>query len=206
MAALPEPAGLYDPANEHDACGIAFVAELRRGPSHAVVQLGLTALENLAHRGAFGADTKTGDGAGILVQLPDELFRPVAVELGIALPPRGGYGSGMVFLPTEAAAAARAKSSIGEIAASEGLSVLGWREVPVDLSVAGKDARAVAPRFAQIFVAPAGPAADPEQTAGSALAIERRLFVLRKRIEHEIDGVYLPSLSARTFVYKGMLA
>jgi glutamate synthase (NADPH/NADH) large chain len=211
MAIERESAGLYDPANEHDACGIAFVAELRRGPSHAIVDLGLTALENLAHRGAFGADTKTGDGAGILVQMPDGLFRPVAAELGLALPTAGAYGSGMAFLPADAEAATRAKSAVGQIAASEGLSVLGWRDMPVDLSVAGNAAQAVAPTFGQIFVAralPAGCADRVEQdpAGGSVLDLERRLFVLRKRAEHEIDGLYFPSLSARTFVYKGMLA
>jgi glutamate synthase (NADPH/NADH) large chain len=200
VAGSPEPAGLYDPANEHDACGIAFVAELRRGPSHALVELGLTALGNLAHRGAFGSDPETGDGAGILVQMPDRLFRAVGAEAGLELPPLGRYGSGLTFLPEDAGAAAAARSTIERLAGEEELTVLGWREVPVDLDVAGRSAREVAPGFAQVFIG------KPGDAAGTTMELERRLFVLRKRAEHEVAGLYFPSLSARTFVYKGMLA
>jgi glutamate synthase (NADPH/NADH) large chain len=189
-------AGLYDAAFEHDACGVAFVADMRNGPSHRVVELGLTALENLAHRGAFGADPDTGDGAGILVQLPDGLFRAV---VDFPLPPRGAYGSGMAFLPTDEAEALGARHAVDALASDEGLEVLGWRQVPVDLDVAGASARAVSPGFFQLFVA-----GQKRDLCG--MELERRLFVLRKRAEHEIDGVYFPSLSGRTFVYKGMLA
>jgi len=195
---------LYDPANEHDACGIAFVAELRRGPSHAVVDLALTALENLAHRGAFGSDAETGDGAGILLQMPDRLFRAAAGELGIELPPPGQYGSGLAFLPRDPREAADARAEVCLLAEEEGLAVLGWREVPARLEVAGEGARRVAPSFTQIFVG-----WRPGATAGKTCtpaALERRLFVLRKRAEHGREGLYFPSLSARTFVYKGMLA
>jgi glutamate synthase (NADPH/NADH) large chain len=211
--ALARPAGrrgLYDPRFEHDACGVAFVATLERRASHEVVDAGLRALENLAHRGAFGADPETGDGSGILVQMPDRLLRAV---VPFELPPVGSYGSGVAFLPEDAGKAAAAREAVARLAAEEGLALLGWRELPVDLEQAGRQARAVAPRFEQVFVAaardaagrlvapPAGgpPAADPD-------ALERRLFVLRKRVEHAVAGVYFPSLSNRTLVYKGMLA
>ena len=189
-------ASLYDPAFEHDACGVAFVADMGHGASHRVVELGITALENLAHRGALGADPETGDGAGILLQMPDAFFREVA---GAELPPPGSYGSGMVFLPTDAATASSARSAVDELAQSEGLRVLSWRDVPVELSRSGSSARAVAPFFAQLFIA-----ARNEGVSG--MDLERRLFVLRKRVEHASAGVYFPSLSTRTFVYKGMLA
>jgi len=197
--ATPEAASLYDAAFEHDACGVAFVADMANGPSHRVVELGITALENLAHRGAFGADPETGDGAGILVQLPDLLFRAIA---GVALPERGCYGSGMAFLPTDRARAVAAKNTVATIAESEGLEVLGWRPVPVDPTQAGAGALAVAPLLEQVFVS--GAPSGGETLSG--LALERRLFALRKRAEHAVDGLYFPSLSSRTFVYKGMLA
>ena len=195
MAVHCEPrAGLYAADFEHDACGIAFVADLAGARSHRIVELGLTALENLAHRGAFGADPDTGDGAGILVQMPDRLWRD---EMDLQLPPTGSYGSGMAFLPTGDDAEQAARARFEAIALDEGLQVLCWRQVPVDLSAAGAGARAVAPGFAQPFLAGEGL---------SGLPLERRLFVVRKRAEHEIGDLYLPSLSCRTFVYKGMLA
>jgi glutamate synthase (NADPH/NADH) large chain len=215
MAVPTEPrTGLYSPDFEHDACGVAFVADMRRGRSHEVVELGLTALENLAHRGAFGSDPETGDGAGILVQMPDRLWRE---SVNFELPPEGRYGTGMVFLPGDEDGDRATRAAIGRVAEEEGLEVLGWRDVPVDLSVVGSSARAAAPRFAQIFLAGRRPvAADPAaRTSGSpvapppnlsGLALERLLFVVRKRAEHEIPDLYLPSLSCRTFVYKGMLA
>ncbi len=200
--ATSDAAGLYDPAFEHDACGVAFVADVKGRRSHATVELGLSALENLAHRGAFGADPGTGDGAGILVQLPDRLFRSV-VPFG--LPPAGAYGSGMAFLPADGRAAAGFKERFAELAASEGLVVLGWREVPVDLGGVGETARRTAPHFEQVFVAGKR---DGGGCGLEGLALERRLYVLRKRTEHDVAarGVYFPSLSARTFVYKGMLS
>jgi len=206
VAVLPSPGGLYDPANEHDACGIAFVAELRRGPSHAVVDLGLTALENLAHRGAFGSDAETGDGAGILVQMPDGLFRAVAGELGIELPAPGRYGSGLAFCPRDPDEASTARAAFESLATEEGLCVLGWRDLPVRLEYAGSGARQVAPFIAQVFVGLADSTDEIGEGAAGVLALERRLFVVRKRAEHVVDGLYFPSLSARTFVYKGMLA
>ena len=198
MTTEQEAAGCYDPAFEHDACGVAFVADLRQPASHRVVTLGLTALENLAHRGAFGADPSTGDGAGALVQLPHRLFREVA---GFELPGAGGYGTGMAFLPRDPRVAQEAMKLVGEIACEEGLAVLGWREVPVDLDAAGEGARTNAPQFSQVFLAPApsGPEVDAD-------GLERRCYVVRKRVEHADPSVYFPSLSTRTFVYKGMLA
>jgi glutamate synthase (NADPH/NADH) large chain len=191
-------AGCYDPAYEHDACGVAFVVDLERPASHRVVNLGLTALENLAHRGAFGADPGTGDGAGALIQLPHRLYSQVA---GFDLPEPGSYGTGMAFLPCEPRSAQRAVDLVEEIACEEGLVVLGWRDMPVELSAAGEGARAAAPRFSQVFL---GSAAARTALVGDAL--ERRCFVVRKRVEHADLGVYFPSLSTRTFVYKGMLA
>jgi glutamate synthase (NADPH/NADH) large chain len=208
MAVTDDRSGLYDAAFEHDACGVAFVADMARPPSHEVVELGLTALENLAHRGAFGADPDTGDGAGILLQMPDRLFRPLAAEAGIELPPPGHYGSGLAFLSADAGEAEAARERIGLLAAEEGLSVLGWRFVTVDLAQAGRTARDVAPNFWQLFVGATDAADRPsgEQPVSVPSRLELRLFALRKRAEHEIADCYFPSLSARTFVYKGMLA
>jgi glutamate synthase (NADPH/NADH) large chain len=207
MTRRDDVVGCYDPAFEHDSCGVAFVVDLERPASHRVVTLGLTALENLAHRGAFGADPGTGDGAGALIQLPHRLYSEVA---GFDLPGPGRYGTGMAFLPCEPRAAQRAIDLVSQVACEEGLQILGWREMPVDLSAAGQGARAVAPRFSQVFLAsaygsaPAAPTSARPALVGDAL--ERKCFVVRKRIEHANVGVYFPSLSTRTVVYKGMLA
>ncbi len=196
---LRQAEDLYDPRFEHDACGVAIVADLRRPASHRLVDLGLTALEHLAHRGAFGADPETGDGAGIMIQVPHRLLHEIAGEIGFELPPPGGYATGICFLPKDPGDRWRAKAEVQRIAASEGLQVLAWRSLPVDLSLAGSSARAAAPAFEQIFVAPATNLPEGQ-------ALERLAFVLRKRAEHEVAGVYFPSLSSRTLVYKGMLA
>ena len=205
--------GLYDPRFEHDACGVSFVADLRGRRSHRIVELGLSALCNLDHRGALGADEGTGDGAGILIQVPDRFFRSV---VDFELPPAGYYGTGMAFLPQDPHEARQAIAHVEKIVKSEELEVLGWREVPIDPSVLGQGSSTTMPNFAQIFVG---------GSDLSGLALDRRLYPVRKRIEHEIhlkagvdegneamggmstahDGVYFPSLSARTFVYKGML-
>ncbi|HEX9970265.1 MAG TPA: glutamate synthase subunit alpha, partial [Acidimicrobiales bacterium] len=194
---LPEAQGLYDPAFEHDACGVSFVVDMKGRRSHELVRLGITALDNLEHRGASGSEPNTGDGAGILIQVPDTFLRAVA---GFDLPPPGSYAVGTAFLPGDPAAADAAADAIDKIVDSEGLQVLGWRPVPIDDSMIGASAKAVEPTFRQLFVA------GVNGTAGcSGMDLERRAFVLRKRIEHEVDGVYFPSLSARTLVYKGML-
>lgn len=194
--------GLYDRAFEHDACGIAMVADLHGRASHGLVRQALDALEALAHRGATGAEIATGDGAGILVQQPHQLWQSV-VEA--QLPEAGGYASGLVFLPADPDDAAKARQRIGELADEEGLSVVAWREVPVDPSMLGASALAAMPRFGQVVVAPTGGAPRGADGAPDALAVDRLAFCLRKRIEREVPVTYVVSLSARTFVYKGML-
>src|SRR5450432_3152698 len=186
--------GLYDPAFEHDACGVAFVADLAGGRSHDVVANALTALRNLEHRGATGREIDTGDGAGLLTQIPDAFFRAV-VDFDLA--PAGAYAVGIAFLPTDAPAAVVAVSAIERIVATEELHLLGWRELPVVPELAGPSARAMMPRFRQLFVAPNDPAVI-------GIALERLAFRARKRIEREAE-IYVASLSPRTIVYKGML-
>ncbi len=197
MHAFPPPQGLYDAQHEHDACGVAFVATLTGVPSHDIVSKALTALRNLDHRGAAGAEINSGDGAGILMQIPDAFLREVTAECGFTLPARHAYAVGTAFLPGDAEQVAATRQRIEELAVEEGLTVLGWREVPVDAQSLGQTARSVMPAFAQIFVSAAG-----ERLVG--MALERRAFCLRKRAEHETP-VYFPSLSSRTLVYKGML-
>ncbi|WP_165986664.1 glutamate synthase large subunit [Streptomyces sp. YIM 98790] len=187
---------MYDPANEHDACGVGFVATLTGEASHELVDQALTVLRNLEHRGATGSDPDTGDGAGILLQMPDAFLRAVA---GFELPEPGAYAAGLAFLPAgeDGAAADEAAARIEALAAEEKLRVLGWREVPVTPDLLGAAARAAMPVFRQLYVTDA----DGERTG---LELDRRVFVLRKRAEHE-TGVYFASLSSRTLVYKGML-
>ncbi|WP_344562619.1 glutamate synthase large subunit [Streptomyces axinellae] len=196
----PAKQGMYDPRYEHDACGVGFVATLTGEASHTLVEKALTVLRNLEHRGATGSDPDTGDGAGILLQVPDAFLRE---NVSFALPEAGSYAVGIAFLPAENGehaaehASADAVSHIETLASEEGLRVLGWREVPVAPQLLGTGARATMPVFRQLFVA----AADGER---SGIALDRLAFVLRKRAEREA-GVYFPSLSARTLVYKGML-
>jgi glutamate synthase (NADPH/NADH) large chain len=194
FSAQPAPTGLYDGRHEHDSCGVAFVATMRGEPGHDIVELALTALRNLEHRGAVGAEVDTGDGAGILTQVPDAFLRAVA---GFRLPPKGGYAVGNAFLPDDDAEAARAVATIDRLAREEGLAVLGWRDVPVADGLVGVTARACQPRFRQLFVSSA-------RGHIVGMALERMAFCLRKRAERE-TGVYFASLSARTLVYKGML-
>jgi len=190
--------GLYDPRFEHDACGVSFVAHLKGVASRSIVEMSLTALCNMAHRGATGAEAETGDGAGIVVQVPDSFLRAV---VPFSLPPRGSYGVGLAFLPTDADAREKAQSSIEATIAEEGLVVLGWRDVPYNPEGLGKSSRAAMPFMCQLFVADA-------LGAAVGLDLDRRLFVARKRLEHELPSeqqTYFPSLSCRTLVYKGML-
>src|ERR1700744_1683433 len=186
--------GLYDSRFEHDACGVGFVADLAARGGHDVVASALRVLCNLEHRGAAGADPDTGDGAGILTQLPHAFFREVA---GFGLPEAGGYAVGMAFLPNDPDDLTVAFARIAGLAADEGLTVLGWRDVPVKDTACGEGAREVLPHLAQLFLA--GEAGE------TGLTLDRMAFCLRKRAEHEID-VYFASLSARTIVYKGMLS
>ncbi|MEU7612153.1 glutamate synthase large subunit [Micromonospora sp. NPDC049204] len=205
----PSAQGLYDPVQEHDACGVAFVADLHGRRSHAVVANGLGALCRLDHRGARGAEPNTGDGAGIMIQVPDTFLRAAA---DVALPPAGEYATGLVFLPDDDAGEARARQVVEKYALVEGAEVLGWREVPIAPEGLGETALAAMPRVRQVFVAarrltgsPAGPAGD----ALSGIELDRVAFCLRKQAERETAerGVpaYFPSLSSRTMVYKGML-
>ncbi|MGI8937269.1 MAG: glutamate synthase large subunit [Iamia sp.] len=206
MRTAPGPHGLYDPAYEHDACGVAFVVDMHGRASRDIVDKGLLSLCHLDHRGASGAEVNTGDGAGILIQVPDRFLREV---VDFTLPAVGSYATGIAFLPQGADEADAAAEAIDKIVASEGLAVLGWRAVPVDTSSLGSMARDVEPTFRQVFLA----AGDGEL---SGLDLERRAFILRKRIEHEVGEpgvagtpgggvVYFPSLSCRTLCYKGML-
>ena len=199
FSGLPQAQGLYDPRNEHDACGVAFVATLSGQASNDIVQKGLTALRNLDHRGAVGAEENTGDGAGILLQTPDKFLRGIAAtEIdGLELPPVGSYAAGMAFLPADADDALAARARVEAMAAEEGLRVLGWRDVPVTPDILGSMARAAMPSFALLFVESAG-------DIRTGIDLDRLAFCLRKRCEHELN-VYFPSLSARTLVYKGML-
>jgi glutamate synthase (NADPH) large chain len=198
FASLPDPVGLYHPEREHDACGVAFVATMRGVAGHDIVEAALTALRNLDHRGAVGAEPDTGDGAGILTQIPDAFLREVMLDgHGLALPPAGGYAVGMAFLPDHDQRAAEAVAGIERLAAEEDLRVLGWRDVPVTPGLVGATARSCQPRFRQLFVAGAS---SPVR----GMALERMAFCLRQRAERETE-VYFPSLSVRTLVYKGML-
>ena len=193
--------GLYDARFEHDACGIALVADLHGRRTHELVLRGITALEHLAHRGATGSEEDSGDGAGILIQMPHAFL---AGEVPFDLPPAGTYAAGSVFLPTAEGDRAKAVAEIERLAAEEGMAVLGWRDLPVDASSLGSVARAAMPFMRQLFVTPASPMAEGSAPERS-LAVDRRSFVLRKRAEHEVDGVYIASLSSRTITYKGML-
>ena len=197
--------GLYDPAHDHDECGVAFVADMGGKPSHRTVSNALVALRNLEHRGAQGADPDTGDGVGVLTQVPDAFLRAVAP---FELPEPGSYAVGNAFLPVEDAALSEAVAGIERIAEQEGLRVLGWRELPTEPDYAGRTAREVMPRFSQLFLVEAdGYEADGHESGGresDGMRLERRAFCVRKRSGHEAQ-VYFPSLSARTLVYKGML-
>jgi glutamate synthase (NADPH/NADH) large chain len=192
----PAPYGLYDPRFEHDACGVSFVANIKGVASHEIVAKGIGALCNMEHRGATGAEADTGDGAGVLIQVPDTFLRAVA---GCELPVKGAYAVGLAFLPADPAAAAAAQQAIDGIVAEEGLRTLGWRVVPTDPSSLGTTAKAVMPSFQQLFVT------DPAGSTG--IDLDRKLFVVRKRIEHDLPAVqttYFPSLGSRTLIYKGM--
>ncbi|MGI9612319.1 MAG: glutamate synthase large subunit [Acidimicrobiales bacterium] len=200
MPDLPLPQGLYDPSFEHDACGVAFVADLHGRPSHDIVKAALGALRCLQHRGATNAEPNTGDGAGVMIQVPDRFFRALIPEL----PPAGHYATGMGFLPPEPSACEKAKRAIEQIASDEGLAVVAWRTVPTNPGPLGDQARGVMPSFEQVFLASA---TDPDL---AGLDLDRQVYVARKRIEHELPeqlgaALYFPSLSSRTFVYKGML-
>lgn len=196
--AFPARQGMYNPAFEKDACGLAMVATLRGEPGHDIIALALEALRNLEHRGAIGSDAGTGDGAGILTQMPDGFLREV---VAFELPPVGEYAAGLAFLPRDATARRTQKAGIERIAAEEGLTVLGWRAVPTVNEHLGKLADEARPSFEQLFVS--APAQGDRETV-SGIALDRIAYRLRKRAGHELDA-YFVSLSARTLGYKGMV-
>jgi glutamate synthase (NADPH/NADH) large chain len=206
----PAAQGLYDPRYEHDACGVGFVVNIKGHKSNAVVERGLQVLVNLQHRGACGREANTGDGAGILIQPPDRFLRKVTAPLAIGLPPAGQYGVGNVFLPRDAAQRAEAKKVVNDIIAAEGQRLLGWRPVPTSTHTLGDSAASVMPAIEQLFVGFGG---DPAILASDPMRFERALYVIRKRVERAIDELalpegrmfYIPSLSSKTLIYKGML-
>lgn len=199
--------GLYDPSNEHDACGIGFIAHIKGQKAHAIVKQGLQILENLEHRGAVGSDPLMGDGAGILIQIPDQFYRDEMARQGVSLPPYGEYGVGMIFLPKEHASRLACEQEIERAVRDEGQVVLGWRDVPVDRDMPmSPTVRGKEPLIRQIFI---GCGEDITVTD----ALERKLYVIRKTSGHAIQALklihgkefFVPSMSARTVVYKGLL-
>ena len=200
--------GLYSPETEHDSCGVGVVANIKGQKSHRIIEEGFEVLINLGHRGACGRDPETGDGAGILIQTPHEFFRRECRGLGMELPQEGEYGVGMVFMPPQPAAKQKVQDHISRVIRDEGLELFGWRDVPVDDSKLGRDARAVRPHIAQVFIGRGSPDMDAAQ-------LERKLFVVRKVVEHtlsqcrlteeEADYFYICSMSCNTVVYKGLL-
>lgn len=201
---LPKAQGLYDPQFEHDNCGVGFVAQMKGIKSHSIIQQGLQVLVNLHHRGAVGADPNTGDGAGILIQVPHKFLTKVVKELNLTLPNEGAYGVGMVFLPQEPNARYFCEGIFEKVIAEEGLEHIGWRNVPVDEKSCGLTASGTRPMVHQLFVGKGEHALE---------AIERKLYVVRKRVEHLItkakkpytEAFYVASLSSKTMIYKGQL-
>ncbi|MGH7353662.1 MAG: glutamate synthase large subunit [Candidatus Rokuibacteriota bacterium] len=199
--------GLYDPRHEHDACGVGFVVDIQGRKSHAIVEQALSVLKNLLHRGACGCEPNTGDGAGILLQMPDKFLRRECDRLGIALPPVGEYGCGLVFLPRDPAQADRVRALLHSIVDEEGQRLLGWRDVPTDDRLLGATATSVEPTIKQVFVGRGASVSDHP-------AFERKLYVIRKLFEKAVESLdireskfaYLPSLSSNTLIYKGMLS
>jgi glutamate synthase (NADPH/NADH) large chain len=203
-AGVPAPTGLYDPAYEHDSCGVGFVARLTALPDHSIVENAVQVLVNLEHRGAIGGDESTGDGAGLLLQIPDAFFRFGCRDLRFPLPHPGQYGTGMVFLPTDPALAIRCEKAIERNARAEGCPALGWRDIPVNPDTLGDLARTTMPTIRQVFL-------SGDSFEGDAF--ERKLYVIRRLAVKEVRGLtgcdasqfYIPSLSSRTIVYKGLL-
>ncbi|MDU2063966.1 MAG: glutamate synthase large subunit [Sporomusaceae bacterium] len=207
---LPPKQGLYNPEYEHDACGIGVVANIKGKKSNEILHQALTVLLNMEHRGGAGADTNSGDGAGVLLQIPHKLFKHECTFLNIDLPPAGKYGVGMVFLPQEKELQKQCEEKLGKIIAEQGQKLLGWRTVPCDTSMIGETAKAAQPTIRQVFIAPDD--LTLRRLAQDEKAFERKLYVIRKRAENEIryglagcELFYFSSLSAATIVYKGML-
>jgi len=205
-ASLPPAQGLYDPVNEHDACGVGFVAHIKGRKTHSIVEQGLTVLRNLTHRGAVGYDPKLSDGSGLLIQIPDRFLREEMAKQGVTLPPIGAYGVGMVFLPREPASRLACEYELERAIKDEGQELLGWRDVPVDNSDLAEAAQRLEPVIRQVFIG----RGDAITTTDG---LERKLYIIRKSSGHAIQALklahgkefYVPSMSARTVVYKGML-
>jgi len=203
----PQTQGLYDPRNEHDACGIGFVASIRGEKSHDIIRKGLEVLINLTHRGAAGCDPETGDGAGILIQIPHVFFASECGELGMQLPEPGAYGAAMVFLPVDKHCRLQCEGVFERIAQEEGLTVIGWRDTPVNGMAVGREARASQPYIEQLFLG------KPDELDLDEDGFERLLYRVRRRTENEIaaseiegkEFFFVPSLSCRTIVYKGLM-
>ncbi len=206
QAHLPKKQGLYDPQFEHDSCGVGFVCNIKGKKSHGIIKQGLEVLRRLSHRGATGADPKTGDGAGLLIQFPHEFFSSVCEKENIRLPKEGEYASGLVFLPQDAKERKFCKETFEKIINAEALAFLGWRSVPVNNQDIGKTAVDTQPRIEQIFI-------GRNKKLNDVLSFERKLYVIRKQVENIIRAskikqktfFYIPSLSSRTFIYKGLL-
>ena len=206
VGGLPPKQGLYDPQFEHDACGVGFIAHIKGRKSHQIVRDALQILLNLDHRGACGCEANTGDGAGILLQMPHKFFQKVSVEAQIKLPELGQYGAGMIYLPRDPVERANCEKILENIIKEEGQALLGWRTVPTDNSSLGDTAKAAEPVMRQIFIGRSSNLAED-------MAFERKLYVIRKRAENAIrystvkggDRFYVPSLSYKTFIYKGLL-
>ena len=204
-AGLPAAQGMYDPANEHDNCGMGFVASIRGERTHAIVEQGIEVLTHLEHRGACGCDPETGDGAGVLIQIPHEFFVRECANQGITLPESGQYAVGMVFLPVGKLERLQCEGVLETISKEEGLEVLGWRDTPVETNAIGRVARGSQPYIEQVFLKTPAPLDEKD--------FERKLYIIRRRVENEIlhseiEGkgfFYIPSLSCRTIVYKGLL-
>src|SRR5258705_3475283 len=205
-AGTPPAQGLYDPAHEHDACGVGFVVDMKGRKSHAIVDQALQVLKNLLHRGACGCEVNTGDGAGILIQMPHAFLAKACAAESIELPAPGQYGAGLIYLPPDAAERKECEQIFGKIVAEEGQRVVGWRDVPTDNSSLGETAKASEPFMRQVFIKRNAKLTDD-------MAFERKLFVIHKRATNEIRRAgfpgseywYTASLSFKTLIYKGML-
>jgi glutamate synthase (ferredoxin) len=204
---VPPAQGLYDPRHEHDACGVGFVVDIKGRKSHAIVRQALTVLKNLLHRGACGCEPNTGDGAGVLVQMPDRFLRRECTQLGIPLPPVTEYGAGLVFLPRDPPQADKVRAVLHSIVEEEGQRLLGWRDVPTDDRPLGASARSVEPAIKQVFI-------GRGQALRDHAHFERKLYVIRRLFEKTMAALdipentfaYVPSLSSNTLIYKGMLS
>ncbi|MEK6732899.1 MAG: glutamate synthase large subunit [Candidatus Omnitrophota bacterium] len=210
---FPKKQGLYDPAFEHDSCGVGFVCNVKGRKSNLIIKQGLEVLNRLSHRGATGADPETGDGAGILIQIPHNFFKKVCAERKISLPEAGEYGTGIIFLPTDTNEIKYCKDIFEKVIQDNGQILLGWREIPVDSSAIGRTARATQPGIEQVFIGKGKGDPQDQENSSNFLGFERKLYVIRKQIENSIfsSGLkqkayfYITNISSRTFSYKGLL-